>query len=72
MDSIRKNPGGHKSTFKFCQMESFEKLNIDNAKVNYIEFVGPLVILIETPVTLLMWIWGANKLFPSKGILEEI
>ena len=35
-------------------MESFEKLNIDNAKVNYIEFVGPLVILIEAPVTSLV------------------
>ena len=46
-----KNPVGHKSTFKFCQMEYFEKLNIDNAKVNYVEFVGPLVILIEAPVT---------------------
>ena len=46
-----KNPVGHKSTSKFCQMEYFEKLNIDNAKVNYVEFVGPLVILIEAPVT---------------------
>ena len=51
---MKKKPGGYKSTFKFCQMESFEKLNLDNAKVNYIEFVGPLVILIEAPVTLLV------------------
>ena len=66
-----KNPGGHKSTFKFCQMQCFKKLNIDNAKCNYIEFVGPLVILIEAPVTLLVWTWGTSKLFLSKGMLEE-
>ena len=66
-----KHPFGHKLIFKFFQMESFEKLNIDNAKGNYIEFVGPLMILIEAPVTLLVWTWGTNKLFLSKGILEE-
>ena len=53
-------------------MESFEKLNIDNAKGNYIEFVGPLMILIEAPVTSLMWTWGTNKLFLSKGMLEVV
>ena len=67
-----KNPFGHKLTFKFSQIESFEKLNIDNAKGNYIEFVGPLMILIEAPVTSLVWTWGTNKLFLSKGMLEEL
>ena len=67
-----KDPGGHKSTFKFCQIKSFEKLNIDNAKGNYIEFFGPLGILIEAPVTLSVWTWGTNKLFLSKGMLEGV
>ena len=67
-----KETGSHKSTFESCLMESFEKLNIDNAKVTYIEFVGPLVILIEAPVTSLVWTWGTNKLFLSKGMLEEL
>ena len=53
-------------------MESFKKLNIENATGNYIEFVGPLMILIEAPVRLLVWTWGTNKLFLSKGILEEV
>ena len=47
-------------------MESFEKLNTDNADGNYIEFVGPLMILIEAPVTLLVSTWGTDKLFLSK------
>ena len=67
-----KNPCGHKSTFKFYQIESFKKLNIDNSKGNYIEFVGPLMILTEAPVTSLVWTWGTNKIFLSKGILEEV
>ena len=49
-----KNACGHKSSFKFYQIESFEKLNIYNVKGNYIEFVGPFVILIEAPVTSLV------------------
>ena len=53
-------------------MESFKKINIENARGNYIEFVGPLMILIEAPVILLVWTWGTNKLFLSKGILEEV
>ena len=72
LESMWKNPGGHKSTFKFYQMESFEKLNIDNSKVNYIEFVGPLLIFIEAPVTVLVWTWGTNKLFLSKLISEKV
>ena len=46
--------GQSQFNFQVCQMESFEKLNIDKAKVNYIEFAGPLAILIEAPVTLLV------------------
>ena len=61
-----KNLGGHKPTLNSCQMESFEKLNTDNAEGNYIEFVGPLMILIEAPVTLLVSTWGTDKLFLSK------
>ena len=72
LESMWKNPGGHKSTFKFYQMESFEKLNIDNSKVNYVEFVGPLLIFIEAPVTVLVWTWGTNKLFLSKLISEKV
>ena len=53
-------------------MKSFEKLNTDNAKCTYIEFVGPLVIMIEAPVILLTLTWGTSKLFLSKGMLEEI
>ena len=49
-----KNLGSHKPTLNSCQMESFEKLNTDNAEGNYIEFVGPLMILIEAPVILLV------------------
>ena len=72
LESMWKNPGGHKSTFKFYQMESFEKLNIDNSKVNYVEFIGPLLIFIEAPVTVLVWTWGTSKLFLSKLILEKV
>ena len=61
-----------KSTLKFFQIKSLEKLNIDNAKDNYTEFVGPLMILIEAPVTLLVWTWGTSKLFLSKGVLKEV
>ena len=67
-----KNACGHKSSFKFYQIESFEKLNIYNVKGNYIEFVGPFMILIEAPVTSLVWTWGTNRLFLSEVILEEV
>ena len=53
-------------------MESFEKLNIDNSKVNYVEFIGPLLIFIEAPVTVLVWTSGTNKLFLSKLISEKV
>ena len=49
-----------------------EKLHIDIADHNYTEFIGPLVILIEAPVTLLVCTSGTTKLFLSKGMSKKI